>query len=263
MFVAAFGYASPANAGKLKSVRGEVRSSSSSRSSGSSSSSSSDSSDDDSVDWPSSEPTEVDLSSVSAEPVSYHLFPYREGAPGYIQRAPKREIEPSKTRNIGGTASAEGGYLYDSLYRAGFALDLNWRRLGLKSDLSFFVEGKFEDALYLGSSNAQFGIIMQPRMRWRVGGGAQYMIDGRAPGKGSREFAAGPNFTTDVDIFPFWPVILSGRFDYGTIYKARSILTRGTLGLALQGFELYGGYEFRQIGRVALHGPTAGLRVWF
>ncbi|MEM6994003.1 MAG: hypothetical protein AAF721_26055 [Myxococcota bacterium] len=195
----------------------------------------------------------------------YPRFPYQHGKKGYVRRMDTQEqrADARDARRIGGTVQGEGGYLYDSLYRTGFALDLNWWRFGFKSDLSFFLEGDAKDALYLGSTNAHVTLLMQPRLRFRAGGGAQYMIDGRAPGKGAREYASGGNFTTDVDVFPFWPVVVSGRFDYGKIYKASSLLVRGTLGLSLQGFELYGGYEYRQVGQVALHGPTAGLRVWF
>lgn len=40
-------------------------------------------------------------------------------------------------------------------------------------------------------------------------------------------------------------------------------IDRGTVGLIVNRFELYGGYEGRRIGKVSLHGPTLGLRAWF
>ena len=262
-----------AHAGKLKGVRSEVRgssSSSSSKSSGSSSSSSSSSSStSSSPTWGSSsagssDPAELDIDFGNRP--TYPRFPYEGGSLGYVDRGEDfggAADADRVTRKFAGRAHVEGAYLYDSLYRTGFALDLNWRRLGVKTDLSLFLEGPLKDALYLGSTNAQFALFMRPRLRWRLGGGAQYMIDARLPGQESRDYATGANLTTDVDVFPFWPVVLSGRFDYGTIYKATSMLGRGTLGLSLQGFELFGGYEYRAIGDVALHGPTVGLRAWF
>lgn len=267
VFTAGFGTGLPAHAGKLDSVRSEVNGSSkSSSSSGSSSDSSSDSSDwvtDDDDTSPEHSGTTMDIN--FAEPMVYPRFPYQDGQPGYLRpmRTLAQRAADDDTRRIGGSVQAEGAYLGESLYRTGFSLDVNWLRWGLKSDLSLFLEGPLKDALYLGSTNALVTLIMRPRLRFRAGGGAQYMIDARIPGRGHREYAAGPNLSTSIDAFPFWPIILSGRFDYGKIYKAQSLLARGTLGLALQGFELYGGYEYRRIGRVALHGPTVGLRAWF
>ena len=195
----------------------------------------------------------------------YSRFPYRNGYGGYVQLEEQADPE-QESRAVAGTVRAEGGYNFGQVYRAGFEADLNWWRLGVKSDLSFLVEGQgaaLKDAMYLGSTNGMLTLIMRPRMRFRFGGGAQYMIDGRTPGEGKREYAAGGNFSTDLDIFPFWPLVVSGRFDAGTLYKAPSFMARGTVGFVIAGFELYGGYTFRQIGRVNLHGPTAGLRIWF
>jgi hypothetical protein len=31
----------------------------------------------------------------------------------------------------------------------------------------------------------------------------------------------------------------------------------------LRGFELYGGYELKNVGGVRLHGPMVGVRAWF
>ena len=195
----------------------------------------------------------------------YLRYPHADGRLGYVHRSsgvPSTDGTPPSS-SFGGSAHVEGAYLYDQLYRSGFGIDLNYWRLGIGSDLSFFLEGPFKDALYLGSSNAKFALVMQKVVRLRIGGGAQYMIDGRVPGEGRREYAAGGNFTTDVDVFPFWPMVISGRFDYGRLYKAPSMLGRGTAGLIFNRFELYGGYEWRKIGKVALHGPTLGLRAWF
>ena len=269
VFAAIFGTGLPAHAGKLNSVRGEVNGSSKSSSSSSSSSSSDSSSDssdwfsdDDSTSSQHSEPAEWDFNLKAA---AYPRFPYQNGHRGYVRpmRTLAQRAADDDTRRIGGSVQAEGAYLGESLYRTGFSLDVNWLRWGLQSDLSLFLEGPLKDALYLGSTNALVTLIMQPRLRFRAGGGAQYVIDARIPGRGHREYAAGPNLSTSIDAFPFWPIIVSGRFDFGKIYKAQSLLTRATLGLALQGFELYGGYEYRRIGRVALHGPTVGLRAWF
>lgn len=244
-----------AHAGKLESVRGEVRDSDASSGTSSSDSSGSWGDDDDSFVG---SLDEIDVSLSDAP--KYRRFPYADGRLGYIDRA---EGRPPAHDDFGGSAHVEGAYLYDQLYRSGFGVDLDYWRLGFGSDLSFFLEGPFKDALYLGSSNLKLSLVMQPFIRWRIGGGAQYMIDGRVPGEGRREYAAGGNFTTDVDVFPLCPLVISGRFDIGQLYKAPSMLGRGTVGLMFNRFELYGGYEGRRIGKVSLRGPTLGLRAWF
>jgi len=271
-------FAAPAraNAGRLESVRSEVRDSSSSSSSYDSSSDSSTWDDDDSTESSLGSLRDLDVSLTEAP--KYRRFPYADAGFGYIYRGsefssavpgpdesqPVVMLEDDPPRSdFSGTAHVEGAYLYDQLYRSAFGIDLNYWRLGLSSDLSFFLEGPFKDALYLGSTNAKFALVMRPAVRWRIGGGAQYMIDGRVPGEGRREYAAGGNFTTDVDVFPFWPVVLSGRFDYGRLYRTRSMLGRATVGVMLSRFELYAGYEARKIGKVSLHGPMVGLRAWF
>lgn len=89
------------------------------------------------------------------------------------------------------------------------------------------------------------------------------MIDGRVPGRGTREYAAGVNASTTMDIFPAEPIALSGRFDYGTIWKAHTLQVRGTVGYIVKRWELYAGYELERIGDVLLGGPMLGVRAWY
>ncbi|MBL4685043.1 MAG: hypothetical protein JKY37_10670 [Nannocystaceae bacterium] len=192
----------------------------------------------------------------------YNRTPYHNGADGLVQRVPQKEKD-ERGRMWSTQLNIETGYLGKNVWKTGFGLDFDYWRLGIGSDLDWLVEGRFRDAMYLGSTNARITVIMRPRMRVRVGGGAQYMIDGRTPGQGHREYATGPNITADIEIFPVQPFTVSARVDYGTLYKAPSALAQVTVGAVFRGVQVYAGYEYRRVGDVAMQGPLAGIRVWF
>jgi hypothetical protein len=96
-----------------------------------------------------------------------------------------------------------------------------------------------------------------------MGGGVRYMVDGRTPGEGHREYALGWNVGAGVDFFPVRPLIVTYRLDLGRLWAATIVQNRATLGAVLGPFEVYAGYDALRIGRVWLHGPMAGLRGWF
>jgi len=192
----------------------------------------------------------------------YNRHPYERDRDGLVMRVP--QADKDRVGRLWSTqANVELGYLGKEVWKSGFGLDFDYWRVGIASDLDWLVEGRLKDAMYLGSTNARFTLIMRPRVRLRLGGGAQYMVDGRTPGQGRREYASGPNATIEAEAFPFQPFTISGRLDYGTLYRAPSILAQATAGVVFRGVQIYGGYEFRRIGDVTLQGPMAGLRVWF
>ncbi len=192
----------------------------------------------------------------------YTRYPYATSDDGYVERVPEAE-QDERGRMFAGRVTLEGGYMGDRVWRSGFALRLSFWRFGLDNELHFYLEQPLRDALYLGSSNLTFDFLMREALQWRIGGGMNYMIDGRTPGEGHREYAAGTNFTTSFDAFPIRPVVFSGRFDYGTLYKAPVFTGRATLGVTFSGFEIVLGYEGKAIGNVKMHGPITGLRLWF
>jgi hypothetical protein len=192
---------------------------------------------------------------------SYADYPYADGNPYYVRRLPRSD---AADRDLwAGTAQAEGGYAGEGVWRMGGAVALRLWRFGLDGDLHYFLDQKLTDAIYLGSINATFAIVLQPSFVLRVGPGVNAMIDGRTPGQGHREYAAGFNATTTMDIIPKKPVIISGRFDYGTLWKAHTMTVRGTVGWIITRWELYAGYHYQRIGAVPLSGPVVGVRAWF
>jgi hypothetical protein len=192
----------------------------------------------------------------------YRRHPYAERSEGYIVRESVHEKNP-RGRLVAGQVAGEGAYAGDGVWRSGVQLRLSAGRFGLDSNLSFYLDQGLRDALYLGSTNVIFAPVMRPHVLWWVGGGANYLIDGRDPRQGGREYAAGYNVTSSVDVFPFSPFVLSGRVDAGTIHAARVMSARASVGVVLRGFELYGGYELKTVGDVPLHGPMVGVRAWF
>ncbi len=251
-----------AHAGKLGSVRSEVSgssSSSSSSSSGSSSSSSSFSSccDDDSSTTSSSRST--DVPAAPAPRKTYRRYPYEGGTGDYIV-----PLAPGirSSRSHAGQLWLEGAWQGKGLYRSAGGGRIDGQFFSFDGDLSFYLEPAANDALYLGTANLSLTPLRERRAIVRLGGGMNTMIDGRVPGEGPREYALGWNLTTSFELFPAWPVVISGRLDLGKLHAAWMGRARGSVGVMLWRMELFGGYEHTQVGSVGLGGPMAGLRLW-
>ena len=193
-------------------------------------------------------------------------YPYDDTA-GYVQRTPGGGPDaPGKWWAM--RASLEGAYMGDRVWRSRVAAEISLWRMTLRNETGFYLEQPLRDALYMGSTNLMMSLVMRPHGIWRLGGGLNYMIDGRTPtavdpSGGRREYALGANGTTSFDLFPMKPLVISVQGDLGTLYAARTFAVRGTAGLQLNRFELFGGYEYRQVGKVPFNGPVAGLRIWF
>jgi hypothetical protein len=189
-------------------------------------------------------------------------YPYADGARGYVLRVPD-PVDERPGRVWAARASVEGAYMGDGVWRSQVDVEASAWRVSLRNSTGFYLEPHTPDAMYLGHADLLLSLVMQGPVMWRLGGGLNYMIDGRTPGTGRREYALGANGSTILDVFITRPVVASISADVGTLYAARTFAVRGTLGVVLRRFELFGGYEHRQIGRVPFSGPVAGLRVWF
>lgn len=187
-------------------------------------------------------------------------YPYEARQDGWVVDpfAPPR----AEHRRVAGRLSAEGSYQYRGLLRSGFAARVGSARVDVDTQLSFYYEAPTQDALYLGDTSLNFAPVALPHVVWRVGLGARYMVDGRLPGQGTREYAAGWNFTSSIDIFPARPFIISARVDRGVLYETPVWRGRATVGINYKHVELFAGYDHTQVFRVALGGPLVGLRVW-
>lgn len=165
-------------------------------------------------------------------------------------------------RRLAGRASVEGSYLFRGVWRSGFAARVGSPRLDVDTQMSLYYEAPQRDALYLGDTSLNFAPVALPAVVWRVGMGARYMLDARLPGAGAREYAAGWNLSTSIDVFPGAPFVISARLERGTLYRTPVLRARATVGVVRKRFELFAGYDHLQIERVALGGPLLGLRAW-
>ncbi len=187
-------------------------------------------------------------------------YPYDARSEGWIVDPWKGN--PTEHRRVTGRASAEGSYLYRGLVRSGFSARIGSPRVDVDTQLSFYLQTPASDALYLGDTGLNFAPVALPRLVWRVGMGARYMIDARLPGAGPREYSAGWNMSTSLDAFPGRPFVMSARVDRGMLYRTTVWRARATVGIVQKRFELFAGYDHTQIERVALGGPLLGLRAW-
>lgn len=261
--VAALMFAWPSTAaaststGELDAVRSEV--------SGGFDSDSSDSDSDD--DWSWDDDDETDEPSVPGSrrkrAWANYRVPYSRGRPGVLTLArTEGDMADETPRRLSAAMWGEGAWAGRGLWRSGGGLRVDGQLFGADVDLSYYFEPKANDALYLGTANVNLMALRLPRVVWRMGMGVNTMIDGRVPGQGKREYALGWNTTTSAEIYPVYPFVLSMRFDGGWLYKAPMVRARATAGLVVWRFEIYGGYEHNQVGRVGLGGPTLGLRLW-
>lgn len=187
-------------------------------------------------------------------------WPYERGTTGWV--VDPWDPKAAEHRRVSGRLEAEGAYLYKGLWRTGVAGRVGTARLDVDTQLSFYLDRPHQDALYLGDTSLNFAPVARPRLVWRLGLGARYMLDARLPGAGPREYAAGWNVSTGLDAFPVRPFVISARVDRGTLYQTPVWRARATIGVVRERFELYAGYEHTQIDRVALGGPALGLRLW-
>lgn len=162
--------------------------------------------------------------------------------------------------------AAEGAWLGDGMVRGAVHGRIAFPRAEIDSRTSLFVEtenGQPTDMLYIGDAGLFLVPWRSPHWTIRAGGGVRYMVDGRTPGEGKREYALGWNAAFGLDFFPLRPVVISYRLDLARLWQATIVQNRATVGAALGPFELYGGYDAMKLGALWLHGPLVGLRGWF
>jgi len=209
------------------------------------------------------EPQPLNLQGPPPEPPFrryVHRWPYERRSSGWVVDPWKGGQEDH--RRVTGRLEAEGAYLYRGLWRSGLAARVGTARVDVDSQMSFYLDVPHRDALYLGDTTFNFAPVAEPRVVWRVGAGARYMLDARVPGTGPREYAMGWNFSTSLDAFPRKPFVISARLDRGTLYHTPVWRARASVGVVRERFELYAGYEHTQVERIPLGGPTLGLRLW-
>lgn len=135
-------------------------------------------------------------------------------------------------------------------HQAGPGIDFQWN--SYREDLG----GGFTDELHFSDLNFLYRVAESEHYLVRAGLGVNILGDAYGTD-------AGINFTSRLDLFPVRPLAVTTEFDMGTIGDTETIHGAARVGLMLNRFELFGGYDYRRIGSIELKGPMAGLQVWF
>ena len=208
----------------------------------------------------------------------YASYPHEEGTRGYVQLTPRpvgapafgadsppgRETSWRLAYELG---HAGPGFSNKGVMRNGLSLRRTWWRFGVDGDFIYFLdrtgEPRRDHSLALTRVNLVFAPVLRPRFTWWAGVGANAVLDLHRYPDGRNPVAFGPNLTSSIDVFPGRLFVVSGRVDLGRVGHAPVVAARGTAGLMLQRFEVFGGYELVRLGDRSLRGPIMGVRVWF
>jgi len=202
-------------------------------------------------------PVPVERFSQPTPPTDVFLsYPYEDDFDGYIVKS----RHPENESNASARLSLEGGFETNDIGRgsAGFLVQ-GIDGLGLDTQWNVYTEdlpGGGIDRLRIGDFNLHYRVAESENMHWRVGIGFNWLKDVVATDYGI-------NFTLGMDWFPAKPIVVSTEVDWGTVGTAEMFHGRVTTGVLLERVEVFGGYDYRTIGSVPLHGPVVGMGLWF
>jgi len=140
------------------------------------------------------------------------------------------------------------GFLLEHI--SGFGIDFDW------DSYTEELPGGDHDELHVGEFNFLYRVAQSEHLLMRAGIGVGWLGD-------RFQTDAGVNFTIKADYMPSQPFVLSSELDFGTLGDAESFHAAGSIGAMIGRCEVYGGYDYRRIGKVEIEGPQIGLRFWF
>ena len=186
-------------------------------------------------------------------------YPYKDGLPGYMVTD---VLDASRVRlsNWSGRLRAEYADDFTDMSRIGgrllfsttsrFGLDTEWNHRREE-----FPSGA-RDELWTGDFNVVYRFAQSERAQFRAGLGLNWLHD-------QSDGDLGFNFTYGADFFPKDPWIFSGTIDWGTLGRASLFHGRASVGILIEGVEIFSGYDFFDVGNVQIHGLVGGLQIWF
>lgn len=203
-------------------------------------------------------------------------YPYADGRRGYMRREVGEQRLPADSRDAVFRLGAEGAYLYDDVWRSSAQLRLMVPRFYTQFRYDFFLEGPtpvlegdlelqgtVRDRLHFANFELGPQIFASEHLAVRFGVIGTVMFDDRRSLPREPTNTLGVGGVLEFDAYPVRPLVLSGR---GAILKLGQTVmfeARGTVGVSINRFEVYAGYDHRQVGTVHLGGPTAGIAVRF
>ncbi len=183
-------------------------------------------------------------------------YPYWDSLPGSMCIP---EQGGRRYRQWDGEAAIEYADNLDNLSRLGLHLRISTTsRFDFETNWNSFTEETHagRDHLTLGDADVLFRFAQSDELQLRSGLGANWLDDHDGA-------FAGFNFRYGADWYPAKPLAIKGLIDLGEIGKAGMVHARLTLGVLYQRWEIFTGYDFRQIGDTRICGPLAGVQFRF
>ncbi|NQV28290.1 MAG: hypothetical protein HQ518_28390 [Rhodopirellula sp.] len=148
---------------------------------------------------------------------------------------------------------------FDSISHAnGRVLMENSSRFGIDSEFFYRNEavptGHAE--LWTGDANLTYRFAQNENWQFRAGLGANWLTY-----KGKSD--SGINFTYGTDWFPSDPWVVSGVLDWGRVGDAGLFHGRTTIGVSRNGWGVFTGYDFFEIGHQEMHAWVNGIELRF
>jgi hypothetical protein len=177
--------------------------------------------------------------------------------PGYMSIEPNI---PEYHWFYGGHVQAEYGDSFDSLSGIGGRLVLDSSmRLGFDTELQYRREDlgfQLHDDLWTGDANITYRIAQHPQFIMRTGLGVNWLSD---------QFGTdyGINFTYGAEWFIYDPLVVTAGIDWGRVGQSEIFHLRTEVGMTIEQFEPFVGFDHYSIGGVGIQEVVVGLRIWF
>ena len=190
-------------------------------------------------------------------PQAFAGYPYADGSDGLVLG--DAGMEAAERHEATGYLSLEGAYRNDNLWRTKLETRIHGTsRVGLAASYATYFELRSDnriDRLSLADANLTFTFAQSPQMLFFAGLGARALVETRP--------SFGVNFIYGFDLFLVDPLVLSARFDLGSLGKARVAAASVRAGVFLGRFDLGVGYDVMVIANTSVGGATLGMRTWF
>jgi hypothetical protein len=166
---------------------------------------------------------------------------------------------PLSGKSVAGQVRVEGGYILGGVYRGGMGgrlmipgrLEVDLNVNGLAEPLP---DGSVDRATF-GNAHVGVRFAQNEQVQFRTGLGYQQFADAMG-------VEPGFDFSYGFDAQLGARLILGISGNLGSAGHAFVGQVRGSLGIMIDRFEIYAGYDHISIGDVPLGGPAAGIRAW-
>lgn len=189
------------------------------------------------------------------QPGYFQRYPYRIQQTGYLTNPEKSESYDWLSRgrleygdNFDDLSHFGGQILMDSASRFGMDSEIYYRREELAAGGT--------DSLFNGDVNVLFRFTQSPKLQMRTGLGMNWINSDSGSDLGF-------NFTYSGDWFPIKPLILSSEIDWGLLGDVDLFHGRSTIGVHYHRFELFGGFDYTDIGSTQIGSFISGVRLWY